>query len=62
LRALTRNPNSEKAINLQRLGAEIVKGDFNDISTLEAAMKDVDAVFAMGTPFEKELRRKLKME
>ena len=60
MRALTRNPNSEKAINLQRLGAEIVKGDFNDISTLEAAMKDVDAVFAMGTPFEQGVETETK--
>jgi len=60
LRAFTRNPDSEKAKNLQRLGAEIVKGDFNDVSTLEAAMKDVDAVFAMGTPFEQGIEAETK--
>jgi uncharacterized protein YbjT (DUF2867 family) len=38
---------------LKKLGIEITKGDFNDISTLERAMKGVDAVFAMGVPFEK---------
>lgn len=53
VRAFTRSPESVKAKLLQKLGMEITKGDFSDISTLERAMERVDAVFAMGSPFEK---------
>jgi uncharacterized protein YbjT (DUF2867 family) len=49
---LTRNPGSEKARDLAGLGAEIVKGDFDDSASLRKAMSGVDALFAMGTPYE----------
>ena len=47
VRCLVRNPN--KAIFLKEWGAEIVKGDLCDKSTLPAALKGVDAVIDAAT-------------
>ena len=47
VRCLVRNPN--KAIFLKEWGAEIVKGDLCDPSTLGPALKDVDAVIDAAT-------------
>ena len=47
VRCLVRNPN--KAIFLKEWGAEIVKGDLCDKSTLEPALKGVDAVIDAAT-------------
>ncbi len=52
VRALTRRPESPAAVELKRLGAEIVSGDFDDPDSLAQAAKDVDTVFALSTPFE----------
>ena len=52
VRGLTRNPDSPKAGELKGLGAEIVSGNFDEAASLEKAAEGVDAVFAMGTPFE----------
>lgn len=52
VRALTRNPASEAAKGLAGQGVEIARGDFDDEGSLGLAMRDVDAVFAMSTPFE----------
>lgn len=52
VRAFTRKPTSPAATALAALGAEIVPGDFDDTASLVAAVAGVDAVFAMGTPFE----------
>jgi uncharacterized protein YbjT (DUF2867 family) len=50
IRAFVRNPESDKARQLGRLGAELVKGDFDDPASLRKAAAGVEAVFAMGTP------------
>ena len=47
VRCLVRNPN--KAIFLKEWGAQIVKGDLCDPSTLEPALKGVDAVIDAAT-------------
>ena len=47
VRALVRNPDSAAARALAAAGAELVKGDFADPASLEAAMKGVRAVFSM---------------
>ena len=47
VRCLVRNPN--KAIFLKEWGAEIVKGDLCDRSTLDPALKGVDAVIDAAT-------------
>jgi uncharacterized protein YbjT (DUF2867 family) len=51
VRALTRNAESEPARRLQRLGAEVVVGDFDDRASLDLALRGVDSLFAMSTPF-----------
>ncbi|MGI5171767.1 NmrA/HSCARG family protein [Spirillospora sp. CA-253888] len=50
VRALVRDPDSERAAALRGLGAVLVRGDFEDASTLAAAMDDARAVFSVQTP------------
>jgi uncharacterized protein YbjT (DUF2867 family) len=50
--ALTRNTQSSAAQDLRNKGANIVKGDLDDSDSLERAVKDVQSIFLMGTPFE----------
>ncbi|HZI69569.1 MAG TPA: NmrA/HSCARG family protein, partial [Nitrososphaeraceae archaeon] len=50
--ALTRNAQSSAAHDLGNRGANIVKGDLDDSDSLKRAVKDVESVFLMGTPFE----------
>jgi uncharacterized protein YbjT (DUF2867 family) len=50
--AFTRQAQSHAAQNLANLGARIVTGDLNDRTSVERAAEGVDAIFAMGTPFE----------
>jgi uncharacterized protein YbjT (DUF2867 family) len=52
VRAMTRNPGSEKAAALGKLGAEVVKGDLDDRSSLEGAAKDIWGVFAVQNTWE----------
>jgi len=49
VRAATRSPDSPAAARLAALGAEVVRADFEDRSSLAAAAEGVDAVFASGT-------------
>ncbi len=60
VRAFTRNADSERAKELKNLGAELFTGNFDDPVSLGLAMEDVDAVFAMGTPFEKGMDAETK--
>src|ERR671939_1975679 len=50
--ALTRNTQSAAVQDLRNKGANIVKGDLDDSDSLERAVKDVESIFLMGTPFE----------
>lgn len=52
VRALTRKTESPAARELERLGAELATGSFDDRAALERAAQKVDSVFAMATPFE----------
>ena len=52
VRGLSRKVDSVAAQALTKLGVEMVAGDFGNPATLVAAATDVDAVFAMSTPFE----------
>ena len=52
VKALTRTPESEAAVRLGESGAELVQGSFDDRDSLEQAMRGVDAVYTMSTPFE----------
>jgi uncharacterized protein YbjT (DUF2867 family) len=50
IRVMTRNP--EKAAGLAKAGAVVVKGDLTNEADLQAALRGIDGVFAMSTPFE----------
>jgi uncharacterized protein YbjT (DUF2867 family) len=50
--ALTRNTQSSAAQDLRSREAIIVKGDLDDSDSLKRAVKDVESIFLMGTPFE----------
>ncbi|MBC8146209.1 MAG: NmrA/HSCARG family protein [bacterium] len=52
VRAMTRKPDGEAAQALSKLGATIVAGDLEDRSSLDAALKGVDTVYAIVTPYE----------
>ncbi|MBM6582388.1 NmrA family NAD(P)-binding protein [Microvirga sp. BT689] len=47
VRALTRDPASAAGQALAAQGVEVVKGDFNDSASLDAALAGVDGVFSM---------------
>jgi uncharacterized protein YbjT (DUF2867 family) len=49
VRAISRDPASPAAERLRRLGADIVRGDFENRASVEAAAAGADAVFATGT-------------
>lgn len=61
VRALTRNPNSQKAQALSALGAEVVKGDMNDRPSLQAAFQGAYGVYSVQNPMlsnvETEIRQ-----
>ena len=50
--ALVRNIQSPAAQELKKEGANLVKGDLNNLDSLEQAVNDVDSIFLMGTPLE----------
>ena len=52
IRAMTRNPEKEKARELAKLGAEIVRADLNDPASLERATQGVWGVFAVQNTWE----------
>jgi len=60
--ALTRNTQSASAKDLRNKGADIVKGDLDDSDSLEDAVKDVDSIFLMGTPFEDGTEGEIRRE
>lgn len=47
VRALTRKPDGDPARALAKLGAEVVKGDFDDPASLEGALTGAAGVFAV---------------
>ena len=52
VRALTRDPEGDKARALSAQGAQVVRGDLSDRASLDAALEGVHGVFSMATPFE----------
>ena len=52
VRGLSRNPQSERAMAMTELGIAMVKGDFEDIDSLDRAMKDVYGVFSVTNYWE----------
>jgi uncharacterized protein YbjT (DUF2867 family) len=61
VRGLSRNPLSDRAKAMTALGVEVVKGDFEDIASLDAAMEGVYGVFSVQNfwehGFEAEVRQ-----
>lgn len=45
VRAVTRNPDSAKAQSLAALGAEVVRGDFDDDRSIRAALSGANIIF-----------------
>jgi uncharacterized protein YbjT (DUF2867 family) len=52
IRALTRKPESEAALSLAKTGAEIVKGDLDDVASLKNALQGVWGVFSVQNTWE----------
>jgi len=52
VRALTRDPEGDKARALRESGIEVARGDLTDAATLRPALEGVHGVFSMATPFE----------
>src|ERR687891_733770 len=50
--ALVRNIQSPTEQQLEKEGANLVKGDLNNLDSLEQAVNGVDSIFLMGTPLE----------
>jgi uncharacterized protein YbjT (DUF2867 family) len=50
--ALVRNIQSPAAQELKKEGANLVKGDLNNLDSLEQAVNGVDSIFLMGSPLE----------
>jgi uncharacterized protein YbjT (DUF2867 family) len=57
VKAMTRKPESEKAGILKSLGAEIIKGDFDDPTSLELALEGVRGVFSVQNTWEAGVER-----
>jgi membrane dipeptidase len=55
VRALVRDLQAKGARALQALGANLVRGDLNNVESLRAACEDVRAVFSIQTPDIKDL-------
>lgn len=57
VRAMTRHPEGEAAQDLARLGAEIVRGDLDDRTSLSEAVKGVWGVFSVQNTWEAGVER-----
>jgi uncharacterized protein YbjT (DUF2867 family) len=60
VRALTRNPASQKAQALSALGAEVVQGDMNDRQSLQAAFRGAYGVFSVQNPMLSNLETEIR--
>src|SRR6201982_2546082 len=59
VRALTRNSASPAAKRLRERGVEIAVGDFTDHDSLVRAVRGVDVVYAMSTPYEQGAEKEI---
>jgi uncharacterized protein YbjT (DUF2867 family) len=60
VRAVTRNPRSQKAQALAGLGAEVVQADLEDRLSLEAAFRDAYGVYSVQNPMLSNLETEIK--
>jgi uncharacterized protein YbjT (DUF2867 family) len=49
VKALTRNPDSAKALDLKKLKIQLIKGDLNNADTYREHLKDVYGIFSVQT-------------
>jgi uncharacterized protein YbjT (DUF2867 family) len=59
VKALTRNPNSNKAKGLTNSKAEVINGDLNNPSGFAEHLKNVDGVFSVQT-FENGIKKEIQ--
>ena len=59
VQGLSRNPGSQRALELTELGIRVIKGDFDDAASLDAAMQDVYGVFAVTNYWEHGFEREI---
>lgn len=52
VRGLTRNPDSDRAIAMAELGVDLVRGDFENVASLDSAIEDVHGVFLVTNYWE----------
>lgn len=57
LRAFTRKPDGEPARALAALGAEVVKGDFDDAASIERALEGVWGVYSVQNTWEAGVKK-----
>jgi uncharacterized protein YbjT (DUF2867 family) len=50
VRALTRRPDSKRALELAQAGAEVVRADMAEVATLRAVFRDAYGVFSVQNP------------
>lgn len=57
VRALTRNPEGDKAKSLSQLGAQLIHGDYDDPSSLERALEGVWGAYSVQNTWEAGVAR-----
>lgn len=57
VKGMTRKPESEKANEFRKLGAEIIQGDLDDPASLKQAVKGVWGIFAIQNTWEAGVER-----
>ena len=50
--ALTRNPDSARAIKLTARGVDVVRGDLDHPAAIRDTLENIDSLFLVGSPFE----------
>ena len=60
VRALTRKPDSPKARKLAELGMEVVQGDMNDRTSLEAAFRNAYGIYSVQNPMLSTLENEVR--
>src|SRR5680860_142098 len=59
VKVLTRKTDSDKAQNLQKQTAELVKGDLNDLNTFQNHLKEIDGILSVQS-FENGVDEEIK--
>ena len=59
VKVLTRNPSSENAIALNNIGASLIKGNLDDVTSYQDHVADVDGIFCV-LPMEKNKESEIK--